>query len=238
MPRLIRQFKDFRYRIFYGLLIRRNYKLATLGSRQNHCAWTFCPDGLNANSVIYSGGVGPDISFEHDLVRQFGCNIVLFDPSPPGLETMSKPENKIPQFKFHPVALAGRCGKLNFAPPLDPDGSSWFSNANETGALEVPCVDLSTLLQQNNHTSIDLLKIDIEGAEYDVLNDLLKRRLPVKQVLVEFHHGILPGIRRGQTIRAILKMLAAGYRLLDQEGGNHTFLSSRKRQDKIYGFGL
>jgi FkbM family methyltransferase len=227
MFRFIRQLKDFRHRMFYGMLIRHNHKLITLGSRENFCSWTFCPDGLNVNSVIYSGGVGPDVTFEHGLVQQFGCNVILFDPSPPGLETMSKPENKLPQFKFHPVALAGKCGKLNFAPPLDPGGSSWFSHAAGARTLEVPCVDLSTLLQQNNHTHIDLLKIDIEGAEYDVLDDLLKRRLPVNQVLVEFHHGILHGIRRRQTIRAICKMLAAGYRLIDQEGGNHTFLSKR-----------
>ena len=55
-----------------------------------------------------------------------------------------------------------------------------------------------------------------------MLDDLLRRRLAVKQVLVEFHHDNLPGVRRSQTVRAILKMIAAGYRLLHQHGGNHT----------------
>jgi hypothetical protein len=53
---------------------------------------------------------------------------------------------------------------------------------------------------------------------------LLKRRLAVRQILVEFHHNLLPGIRRSQAIRAILKLTAAGYRLLKQDGNNHTFL--------------
>jgi hypothetical protein len=57
-----------------------------------------------------------------------------------------------------------------------------------------------------------------------VIDDLLRRRLPVKQVLVEFHHRILRGARRGQTARAILKMAASGYRLLKKDDENHTFL--------------
>jgi hypothetical protein len=66
--------------------------------------------------------------------------------------------------------------------------------------------------------------VDIEGAEYRVLDNLLRRKLRVRQVLVEFHHQMLPGVRRSQSVRAILKMVAAGYKLLDQSGGNHTFL--------------
>jgi hypothetical protein len=57
-----------------------------------------------------------------------------------------------------------------------------------------------------------------------VLDDLFKKRLPIKQILVEFHHGILPGCKRSETIRAILKMVGAGYKLLDQYGTNHVFL--------------
>ena len=79
-------------------------------------------------------------------------------------------------------------------------------------------------MKKNGHRQIDLLKIDIEGAEYEVLDSLLEKRLPVKQVLVEFHHDILPGIARRKTVRMILKMVACGYKLLNQDGSNHTFL--------------
>ena len=78
-------------------------------------------------------------------------------------------------------------------------------------------------MKQNGHDRIDLLKIDIEGAEYDVLDHLLSHKLRVKQVLVEFHHNILPGIPRSKSIRYILKMIKAGYKLLNQDGANHTF---------------
>jgi len=223
MPSLTRRFKDFRYRVFYGLFLSRRYPLLELGNRATGCSWNIFASGLNSDSVIYSGGVGRDITFEDSLSQRFGCSVILFDPSPTGLETMRLPENQRPQFKFDPVALAGRCGRLTLVPPQNPEEGSWFASAGGNDALEVEAVDLATLMQRHGHAHIDLLKIDIEGAEYDVLDHLLTRRLRVRQVAVEFHHSNLPGITRQQTIRAILKMRAAGYTLIDQDGNNHTF---------------
>lgn len=226
MSDFLRPLKDLRYRVFYGALESHRYPLIELGNRQNSCQWMFCPSGLNEHSIVYGGGVGRDLTFDHALVKKFRCTVNLFDGTPTGNETMALPENKIPQFKYHPVALAGQCGILKFSQPQDKvEGSwAWFKQSGCDAALEVPCVDLATLMQRNGHDHIDLLKIDIEGAEYEVIDDLLKRRLPVKQVLVEFHHQILSGPRRGQTARAILKMVMAGYRLLKKDGENHTFL--------------
>ena len=37
--------------------------------------------------------------------------------------------------------------------------------------------------------NLDLLKMDIEGAEYAVLDDMLQSGILPDQLLVEFHHG-------------------------------------------------
>jgi FkbM family methyltransferase len=221
LPHVVR---DWRYRTFYRLLSGRQVPLMTLGETVNECHWTFCPNGLGKDSIIYSGGVGNDITFEHALVKRFGCNIVMLDPSPTGIETMSKAENKLPQFRFCAVALAGHRGALAFAPPINPEEGSWYTPTGTAGALEVPCTDLTSLLRENGHDRIDLLKIDIEGSEYEVIDDILDHRIPVRQICVEFHHSNLPGIRRGQTIRAMLKLRMHGYKLINQYGTNHTFL--------------
>jgi len=222
MPDLIHFFKNLRYRVFYGALLRKA-TLLEFGNRATGCSWFFCPDGLNKDSVIYGGGVGRDVTFEQALAKHFGCKVVLFDPSPTGLETMSLLENKIPQFNFVPVGLSGSNCTLRFAPPPDLKEGSWFTDGSTAATIEVPCVDLTTLMKQNVHDRIDLLKIDIEGAEYDVIDHLLSHKLRVRQVLVEFHHNILPGIPRSKSIRYILKMVRAGYKLLKQDGANHTF---------------
>ena len=173
--------------------------------------------------MVYGGGVGRDITFEHALAKRFECKVVLFDPSPTGVETMALAENKIPQFHFVPVGLAGSNCTLRFAPPPDLKEGSWYTDGGSGATIEVPCVDLTTLMKQNGHNRIDLLKIDIEGAEYDVIDHILGNKLRVCQVLVEFHHNILPGIPRSKSISYILKMVRAGYKLVSQDGANHTF---------------
>jgi FkbM family methyltransferase len=226
MADFLRTLKNLRYRMFYGALSRRGYPLMELGSRAN--PWFLCPTGLGAQSIVYSGGVGRDITFEHALVKNYGCNIVLFDPSPTGRATMSLPENKIPQFNFHPLALAGQCGTLNLSRPLCDEDGSWFKTSKGGTDLEVCCVDLASLMEKNGHRHIDLLKIDIEGAEYEVIEDFLRRQIPIRQVLVEFHNKLLPGIHRKQTVRAILKLAMGGYRLIKKDLENHSFLNPRR----------
>jgi FkbM family methyltransferase len=208
-----------------ALMIRRGYRLCTLGEESSGCAYTFCPDGLGPECVVYSGGVGKDISFEHALAKKFGCRVLLFDPSPIGLETMKLPENKISNFRFFPVGLAGQSGTLRLAPPFTPEGDSWFS-AN-SGTIEVSCLDLAALMKKNQHQFVDLLKIDIEGAEYGVIDHIVKERIRVRQILVEFHDGILPGIRLSQSLRATFKLLAHGYKLVSEVGGVDTFVQGR-----------
>lgn len=211
-----------RHRLFYGLILKRNCAVRTLGDPQGFCQWNICPTGLGRDSVVYSGGVGDDVSFEHDLVKYFGCQVVLFDPSPIGLKTMALAENKIPQFRFLPVALAAHDGTLRLGAPR-PGDQSWFERKDGEG-MEVACASLTSAMKQNGHDRIDLLKLDIEGSEYEVIDDLLKNRLAVPQVCVEYHHGILPSISRARTLWSILRLEARGYRLIDLAANNHTFV--------------
>jgi len=41
---------------------------------------------LNKNSIIYSAGVGEDISFDVKLISKYDCNIYLIDPTQKALK--------------------------------------------------------------------------------------------------------------------------------------------------------
>jgi hypothetical protein len=62
------------------------------------------------------------------------------------------------------------------------------------------------------HYRIDLLKLDIEGAEYDVIRDMLVSSIDVRQLLVEFHHRFR-GIGKGATAAALADLHRAGFRI-------------------------
>jgi FkbM family methyltransferase len=213
-----------RHLLICRFFLRTGVNLRTLGEKAVGCSWTFCPDGLGRDSIIYSGGVGNNISFERELVTDFKCSVHLLDPSPTGVATMELPENRIPEFHFLPVGLAGHSGNFRLAPPAAPEEGSWYSSSDSSNTIEVTCTDLATLMNKNHHSRIDLLKLDIEGAEYGVIEQILSKQIPVRQILVEYHDGLLPGIRLQDSIRSMLKLLRTGYTLIARVGNNHTFL--------------
>ena len=79
-------------------------------------------------------------------------------------------------------------------------------------SVELPVKALDTLLQEQGDQTIDLIKMDIEGSEYVVLVDMVKKSIFPKQICVEFHHGMF-GYRRAQTIEAVKLLQDAGYEI-------------------------
>lgn len=70
---------------------------------------------------------------------------------------------------------------------------------------------LKQVMKSNNHKYLDLLKMDIEGAEYEVLENILNQSIQIDQIVVEFHpHLIKNGKKKTQGI--IEKLNQNGYR--------------------------
>ena len=76
----------------------------------------------------------------------------------------------------------------------------------------VPCRRISSLMSELGHKKIALLKMDIEGSEYDVIEDILTNKLEIDQILVEFHHRF-PGIGMQKTLDSVAALRRAGYQL-------------------------
>lgn len=67
-------------------------------------------------------------------------------------------------------------------------------------------------MQQLGDTKIDVLKIDIEGGEYDVLPDILSSGFTINQLLLEFHHAYAT-IPYAKTLDAVTQIKRAGFDL-------------------------
>jgi FkbM family methyltransferase len=193
------------------------------------CTWHVRPDWLNADSIVVSAGVGNDISFEKELVDYIGCKILLMDPSPTGTRTMSQASNQRAQIEFQPVALAGRDGSIELqAPLIAAEGSYWLgasSASNGNSATQFACRSLSSLARERGWSHIDLLKIDIEGSEYEVVEDLVQSGLKVQQLCIEFHH-FMPGVPLKRTLRALEALRRIGLRFAYKAGSDYTLLAA------------
>jgi hypothetical protein len=51
--------------------------------------WCICPGALSVSSVVYFFGVGEDVSFELEMIRQFGVRVHAFDPTPRSIDLVS-----------------------------------------------------------------------------------------------------------------------------------------------------
>ena len=204
--------------------------LVTLGDGAG--AWTLSPESLGRDSVVYSLGVGRDISFERALIEQYNVTVHAFDPTPLALGWAES--QQLPQrFVLHPVGVADYDGTACFQPPIKAKFES-FSLVRTSGvgtAIEAPVQRLGTLTRMLGHSKVDLLKMDIEGAEYQVIRDLLESRIEIRQVLVEFHHR-WKEVGALQTRQAIKALGEGGFDLVavSPAGTEYTFiLQARER---------
>ncbi len=179
--------------------------------------WTIVTRGMGPEAVIYSGGVGEDITFEQELIRRFGVRIHIFDPSPVAVRTISLAESD--HLLFKPVGLSGSVDG-SFSVGGGTGESTWFKAG---GSESRPLTTLLDEMKQNGHNSIDLLKIDIEGFEYEVLESCLAERIPIKQICVEFH-DFFPEIPKAKTTSMIRALKSKGFDLIHRHRHDHTFL--------------
>lgn len=182
--------------------------------------WFIYPDCLDSDSVVYSAGIGDDLSFDLGVIERFGCKVIGFDPTPRCQEWIEK-QSLDPRFVFLAEGLAGHDGSLRLY-PLESSRSVNHTLIPRPGlehlSVEVPCRRISTIMKRVNHASIDLLKLDVEGAEYEIIDDMLQAGIRPKQLLVEFHHRF-PGIGVGRTKNAVRSLRCAGYKVLASTPG-------------------
>lgn len=202
------------------------YRLLTFSCKTERIgvgeAWHIKEGTVGAQSFVISGGAGQDISFELQLVNKTGCQLILLDPSPTGRTTVQKFDIP-PGMFFEPLALSDHNGTISMAPPLNPSEGSWRVDTTEAGDI-VGSTTIRHLMQHRGMKEVELLKIDIEGFEYRVLYDALRRRLPIKQICVEIHQGPEFGATRGDRWALILRLFLAGYRLVHHQNWDHTFV--------------
>jgi FkbM family methyltransferase len=202
-------------------------------------------------TICYSAGAGEDISFDVELAKRFRSSIRIIDPTPRAIEHFQKLQNAVASnqpfainnsatdfytlsatdlacLHFVPYGLASEDTDMRFYKPRDPAHVSCsVLNLQKTEDFFMAlCYRLESLMHRFGDTHIDLLKLDIEGAEYSVLDDLIHSKLLPPVLLVEFDEAHTPldsnaHTRIDQRIRALEK---SGMHCIFVESSNATFI--------------
>lgn len=221
--------------------------------------WIIPENRLNADSVCYLAGAGEDISFDLGVAAKYGCSVHIFDPtpravahfedvmknmgkgvaaschtSPSGLYPVYTPE-LAENLHFHSVGIWSEDTTLRFfAPQNDAHVSHSIVNLQHSDRfIEVPVRRLSGLMRDFGHTRLDLLKLDIEGAEYEVIRSLLDDKIEVDILCIEFDESAANHLdaKYLQRIEGSLKsLMAAGFRVVAREPDCHNYTLVHQRR--------
>lgn len=189
--------------------------------------WTICSNDLSDRTLLYSFGIGTDVSFDLSLIARYGLSVYAFDPTPRSI-AWAKAQRLPPQFHLVEYGIADFDGTATFFPPENPENisHSMLMREGQSGSgVDVPVRRLPTLMHMLGHTRIDILKMDVEGAEYSVLRDLLTTDIRPTQLLVEFHHRF-PELSPHDTKNTVTVLEQAGYLIFDisESGEEYSFL--------------
>jgi FkbM family methyltransferase len=159
-------------------------KLEYLGSPVN--GKTIPAGVITSDWICYSAGVGLDVSFDLEVSARYGCKVHAFDPTPKSGEYMRGVLASHDSIMFYPVGIWCRDETLVFFEPRGAGGSHSVYDLHGTeSAFNAKCERLTTVMRKLRHSQIDLLKLDIEGAWYSVIQDVARQRIKIKVLCVE-----------------------------------------------------
>lgn len=175
--------------------------------------WAIPRGSVGKNSIVVDIGLGEDISFSKSLIDSFGCCVFGFDPTPRAVAYVGKQQQD--NFRLFDVGVAGSTRRAKLYLPNDQEHvSGSITRAGHVGLREVDVqlLGMRDLLNAIGGEKIDLLKIDIEGAEYELLgSDEFAQAVPnVDVICIEFHHR-WKEFGRAATREAVSRLKAAGF---------------------------
>lgn len=207
---------------------------------------------LDKNSIIYSGGVGEDISFDLLLSSKYNSQIILIDPTHKAkrhfIETklyfQDKEKNKFTgniqsdyyaniqklnvsfnSFTYIPFGLWNINTTLKF---YKQDNKNYVSQSIIDGMFTqdydiIHTKTLRQIMEENNHTHIDVLKLDIEGAEIEVLNNMLDNNIYPTFLCIEFDLFLKHKDTDNKTQKIVNRLIENNYKIIHNDNMNITF---------------
>jgi len=158
---------------------------------------------LDRRSVAYAVGAGGDVSFDIELIARTGCVVHSFDPAPAARAHAEKQAD--PNFFFHNFAIWSHSGELTMYRAANPQhmALSAVDLQQTKAAVTVPCRTIESLRRELGHERIDLLKLTIDGAEYELVPHLDLAGWHTRVFVVNLQHTRPP--REAWALAAMLE---------------------------------
>jgi FkbM family methyltransferase len=157
---------------------------------------------INNSSIVFDVG-GFQGQWASDIYAIYQPTIYIFEPIVEFSNSIAKRFAHNKKIKVLSAGLSNKTIKSTIF--LNQDGSSLIK---ETGTnTKISLIGASEFIHKNNIKNIDLMKLNIEGAEYDVLEDLTNNKLlsKIHYFQIQFHEFVPDAQKRYKKITNELK---------------------------------
>lgn len=139
---------------------------------------------LTSNSLVIDLG-GYKGQWASDIYARYNCRVLILEPVKAFAETIEKRFKKNPRVEVFHLALGANRRQAVIA--LGDDGSSVYRNA--PGKETIQFEDVAEFFAKHGIDTIDLMKVNIEGGEYELLPRLFETGLVkrIKYIQMQFH---------------------------------------------------
>ena len=140
---------------------------------------------LNENSLVFDVG-GYKGQGASDLFSMYLPTIYIFEPRAEYAQAMEKRFKKNNKIKIFNFGLSNK--KSDNYIYFNDDGSTLFLKNSQKEKVKLESI--SDFIKNNNIKKIDLLKLNMEGGEYEVLDDLINFGLLniITNLQIQFHN--------------------------------------------------
>lgn len=141
--------------------------------------------------------------------EKYQPRLYLFEPDQPSLRRLQARFGNNPDIRCFSYGLADRDADLRFV--QRGMGSTFYAgdgdDSDEDDVVKMPVRDVCGVLDELGHEDIDLMKLNIEGGEYDVLERMMEtdRLASVRCYMIQFHEWLDGAHRRRRRIRRALR---------------------------------
>jgi FkbM family methyltransferase len=191
-----------------------------------HCH-TFLPRGLDETSVILDLGANKGL-FSQKMSNLFESRVYSIEASPILFEILEQRRN-ISSFNY---AISDSNEMLEFNISSATLGSSLktVDHTQVQDVVQVQGIRLDSFLEQNQIERVDLMKVDIEGAEIDVFDSLSDDFFTrISQITIEFHDfcSLTPSSEVKRIVRR-LEQLGFVYFRMSRVGNQDAFFVNKE----------
>lgn len=144
---------------------------------------------LTPNSVVFDLG-GYLGQWSSDIAARYNCNIYIFEPVKEYAQLIQERFSKNAKIHVFQKGLAQQSTRAYIK--IDKFASRLSDSSTKENTAPIELEEFNGFLLQHDIHQIDLMKINIEGAEFDLLDYLIATNTihRVKALLIQFHNFV------------------------------------------------